>query len=88
MKSLRITKNCRKPNKHRAIRKPSEKTNGEITLPAGCQRVSLRRSNLDIRDWRTTMIDDTNIQDIETSVLLLGLGYAATLVTLILWIAG
>ena len=34
------------------------------------------------------MIDDTNIQDIETSVLLLGLGYAATLVTLILWVAG
>ena len=34
------------------------------------------------------MIDDTNIQDIEASVLLLGLGYAATLVTLILWIAG
>ena len=34
------------------------------------------------------MIDDTNIQDIETSVLLLGLGYATTLVTLILWVAG
>ncbi len=33
------------------------------------------------------MIDDTNIQDIETSVLLLGLGYASTLVTLILWVA-
>ena len=33
------------------------------------------------------MIDDTNIQDIETSVLLLGFGYATTLVTLILWIA-
>ena len=33
------------------------------------------------------MIDDTNIQDIETSVLLLGLGYAVTIVALILWIA-
>ena len=30
------------------------------------------------------MIDDTNIQDIETSVLLLGLGYAATIMALIL----
>ncbi len=34
------------------------------------------------------MIDDTNIQDIEFSVLLLGLCYAATIVTLILWFAG
>jgi hypothetical protein len=33
------------------------------------------------------MIDDTNIQDIELSVLLLGLGYATSLVTLILWVA-
>ena len=34
------------------------------------------------------MIDDTNIQDIEFPVLLLGLGYAVTIVALILWFAG
>ncbi len=34
------------------------------------------------------MIDDANNQEIEVSVLLLGLGYAATFVTLILWFAG
>jgi hypothetical protein len=34
------------------------------------------------------MIDETQNQEIEVSVLLLGLGYAATFVTLILWFAG
>jgi hypothetical protein len=34
------------------------------------------------------MIDEANNQEIEVSVLLLGLGYAVTFVTLILWFAG
>ncbi len=34
------------------------------------------------------MIDETYNQEIEASLLLLGLGYAATIVALILWFAG
>ena len=69
------------------IAKSSPNRQEQISIPAGSAGASSASYNLKLTEWESDMNNNETVMDLEPGVLILGLVYASSLISMISWLA-